>query len=721
MYVLQYGDFPDRMQLFETEVQLPEPPAKKSLILNYNRPTSNQRWVREELPPFWTNDYLIREGRLGHGNDLNWWKKKATPEMVRYVEEQWDKRTNGIWLYINGKPVWITGLHYFYMQWYQLDDGPPDYRDRDRRFFYVWNHVENDPNSFGMVYLKHRRDGASFRGGNILLEHGSRTVNAHDGFQNKVGKDAAQKFNEICVTPLDRMPAFFKPTRAGTNRAAKGLEFKAPVKRMTSSNLGSLALEEEVLNTTIDFQNTVANAYDGMKLQRYMIDEAGKMVEANVMDMWGIVKKALTMRGQQPGKAFICSTLLEDQELESSIKAVENFQTLWEQSDPSHKMPDGKTVSGLTRYFCHAADGLQYETTSFFNEFGESKFEEAHDFLVAKRDYLRQRNHMRSLNMEIRQFPFTPEEAFRPSAGTSALDHERIIDCLAHLESNDIHGKPNWMSYMAEGELVWTEGFGTAVRFIHKKGGRFRINLSVLDKIGPNRVRRENYGYGSVFVPLNSDKFVIGVDPIEHNKDDLSSGTFSMAAACGIWKFDPALERGKPDEEQDPEFGKHWESYSFALTYLARPQKADEFYEDMVKACHLFGCKAMIETNKPNILRFFEQHGYKQMLAAKPISMYTSRNNNTTGNYATELMHSTAFEKYQKFVVDHCYPHRIPDPRLLQQLLKFDYTNHTRLDLYCAGEQALLGADPYSRPKQTESIKFELPTYKIKGNRSVLK
>ena len=38
----------------------------------------------------------------------------------------------------NGEPTYITGSHYMFIQWSNIDVGYPDYRDANRKFFVFW-------------------------------------------------------------------------------------------------------------------------------------------------------------------------------------------------------------------------------------------------------------------------------------------------------------------------------------------------------------------------------------------------------------------------------------------------------------------------------------------------------------------------------------------------------------------------------------------------------
>ena len=48
------------------------------------------------------------------------WNRKDNAfkiQYVDYIEQEFDRRDNGYWFINNGKPTYITGTHYMYLQW----------------------------------------------------------------------------------------------------------------------------------------------------------------------------------------------------------------------------------------------------------------------------------------------------------------------------------------------------------------------------------------------------------------------------------------------------------------------------------------------------------------------------------------------------------------------------------------------------------------------------
>ena len=92
------------------------------------------------------------------------YKREGNPtffdtELQQYREEEWDRRLNGFWFYNNGKPTYVTGVHYFYLAHWYIDIGYVSFRIPNMELFYFWQHCVEDPDSFGMVEVTARRDG----------------------------------------------------------------------------------------------------------------------------------------------------------------------------------------------------------------------------------------------------------------------------------------------------------------------------------------------------------------------------------------------------------------------------------------------------------------------------------------------------------------------------------------------------------------------------------
>ena len=57
---------------------------------------------------------------------------------------------------------------------------------------------------------------------------------------------------------------------------------------------------------------------------------------------------------------------------------------------------------------------------------------------------------------------------------------------------------------------------------------------------------------------------------------------------------------------------------SFFLEYVARPQTAEMFFEDVLMACVFYGMPILAENNKPRLLYYFKRRGYRGYSMNRP-------------------------------------------------------------------------------------------------------
>jgi hypothetical protein len=98
--------------------------------------SSEQYWERQPVPKELEKIPSI----------FNWNEKPAEfkNKWVDYIEKEFDYREQGFWFYNNGKPCYITGSHYMYLQWSSIDVGYPDFREANRILFLFWEACKAD-------------------------------------------------------------------------------------------------------------------------------------------------------------------------------------------------------------------------------------------------------------------------------------------------------------------------------------------------------------------------------------------------------------------------------------------------------------------------------------------------------------------------------------------------------------------------------------------------
>lgn len=160
--------------------------------------SSEQYWERRDLPKELSKIQSIFQWNEMPADFKNRW--------VDYIEQEFDHREQGFWFMNNGKPTYITGSHYMYLQWSSIDVGYPDFREANRIFFIFWEACRADPRCFGMIYLKIRRSGFSFMSSSECVNIATLARDSRVGILSKTGADAKKMFTDKVVPINSRLP-----------------------------------------------------------------------------------------------------------------------------------------------------------------------------------------------------------------------------------------------------------------------------------------------------------------------------------------------------------------------------------------------------------------------------------------------------------------------------------------------------------------------------------
>lgn len=634
---------------------------EKRKTLSRSSIKDEQYWFRTPLPDDWTK--RRNEEKRRQQDDSGYYDH----EIEKFRQQEWDRRLNGVWFMNSGTIEYLTGDHYYYLNWYSIDTGFPDYRQCDQEYFYFWEYCVEDPSSIGMVEVTGRRSGKSFRAGSVILGYLSRTKNTNGGIQSKTGSDAFKLYEKAIVNPFRKQPDFFRPVYDQSLGSApkKALRFYRTSKK---GKLADLEIGMPELESEIDWRASDAKAYDGYKLHRYIRDEAGKTNEADVWESHLVVQYCFEENGKAVGKAIYTTTV---EEMESGGA---QFKKLWEASNQKERNDNGKTKSGLYRFFTPVFKNWK------FDKFGNPLEEDAKTYFLNER--ASNQNDQRTLSSIIRKKPFTSEEAFRIDGNKSLYNAMKL---------NDQIDKISWMTNVTtRGNLVWQNGErDTKVVWEPNPHGRWECSWMFEDIENANKVLIK----GGKKIPQNKYKFVIGIDPFDH--DTTVDERRSDGAAAILKKYSSA------DGDNM--------NYAFVMLYVSRPQTAAIFYEDMIKTCFFYGAPMLYEDNKIGIKRYFEERGYEDFLLWLPNSIKPG----ISGHKKTHQEIAEATESYIEDHIEKCF-FKI----LLSNWLEFDINNTTKFDAAMAAGYALI-ADNLIISKQKEKkdvheIGKFFKTYKIR-------
>jgi len=611
---------------------------------------------------------------------------------IDYIEDEFDKREQGHWFINNKTSTYITGSHYMYLQWTKIDVGYPDFREANRIFYIFWEACKADPRCFGMIYLKIRRSGFSYMASEECANVGTISKNSRIGILSKSGSDAKKMFTDKVVPIVRNYPFFFKPVQDGMDKPKTELAFRIPASKITKKNMYNVDDNEmEGLDTTIDWKNTDDNSYDGEKLLLLAHDESGKWLKPNnILNNYRVTKTCLRLGRRIIGKCMMGSTS------NALNKGGEEFKKLYYDSNPNNRSNNGQTKSGLYSLFIP----MEWNFEGYIDEYG-MPMEDVIDYWNNEVESLK--NDADALNEFYRQFPRTESHAFRDESKQSLFNLTRIYQQIDYNDSliKEHHltrGSFSWKNGIKDTEVIWTPN----------TRGRFLVGW-IPKKNMQNRYKKNHRGD---FFPSNDHLGAFGCD--SYDISGTVGGGASNGALHGITKF---------NMDDAP-------SNQFFLEYVARPQTAEIFFEEVLMACVFYGMPILVENNKPRLLYHFKNRGYRGFSINRPdkLKQKLSKTEKELGGIpnsseAVKQAHAAAIESHIESHVGLIGPDEMgymPFTRTLEDWAKFDISNRTKFDASISSGLAIMACQRhlYQPVKKQSNIIVNFARYNNKGSRS---
>ena len=675
-------------------------PAEPQAVHMYNN-----KWERL--------DYPKELNKLKNIFDWRAYPEESKDEWYDFIDEEFKRRDEGFWFINDGKPTYITGSHYMYLQWSKIDVGAPDFREANRLFFIFWEACKADKRCYGMCYLKNRRSGFSFMSSAETVNLATISSDSRYGILSKSGADAKKMFTDKVVPISINYPFFFKPIQDGMDRPKSELAYRVPASKFTRKKITANEKEEELvgLDTTIDWKNTGDNSYDGEKLSLLVHDESGKWEKPdNILNNWRVTKTCLRLGSRIIGKCMMGSTS------NALDKGGDNFKKLYNDSDVTKRNRNGQTRSGLYSLFIP----MEWNYEGFIDEFGRPVFNtpgrecfgpdgELIDVGVIdhwnnEADGLR--DDQDALNEFYRQFPRTEEHAFRDETKNSIFNLVKIYEQIDYNEEATSSAAVN------VGNFQWANGVkDTTVSFYPDPNGRFKVSWVPTINM-QNRVVIKN----GIKYPGNEHIGAFGCD--SYDISGTVDGRGSKGSLHGLTKF--SMEDAPPNH--------------FFLEYLARPQTAEMFFEDVLMALVFYGMPLLAENNKPRLLYYLKRRGYRGFSMNRPDKVWNKlsvaeREVGGIPNSSEDIKqaHAAAIEMYINDHVGHKGDGNYGNIYFNETLLdwaKFDINKRTKFDAAISSGLAIMACNKNLYRPHPERIKkalnINIAKYSNNGNNSKL-
>ena len=676
---------------------------KIALPLAENVYSKDNKWVPIDYPKELKNIKTIFDWQTYPEEFKNKW--------YGYIDKEFNRREKGYWFRNKGVDTYITGSHYNYLQWSKIDVGQPDFREANRLFFIFWEACKADQRCYGICYLKNRRSGFSFMSSSETVNQATITSDARFGILSKTGSDAKKMFTDKVVPISIHYPFFFKPIQDGMDRPKTELAYRVPASKLTRKSITNTAASNanalEGLDTTIDWKNTGDNSYDGEKLKLLVHDESGKWERPdNILNNWRVTKTTLRLGSRIIGKCMMGSTS------NALDKGGDNFKKLYDDSDVTKRNRNGQTRSGLYSLFIP----MEWNYEGFIDSFGLPVFDTPRDGVEGPQgdkidvgviehweneaDGLR--DDPDALNEYYRQFPRTEEHAFRDETKNSIFNLQKIYEQIDYNDGTITSGA------VTKGNFQWQNGIkDSKVVFTPDLRGRFNISWVPSINLQNHVILKNGRKH-----PGNEHIGAFGCD--SYDISGTTDGRGSKGALHGLTKF--SMEDAPVN--------------SFFLEYIARPQTAEMFFEDVLMALVFYGMPILAENNKPRLLYYLKRRGYRGYSMNRP--------DKTTNKLSTaekeiggipnssedmKQIHAAAIESYiDKFVglQENGDYGNIYFNATLNDWSKFNINNRTKHDAAISSGLAIMACNRHlyqpKQLKQTKVLDFGFKKYNNKGS-----
>jgi len=677
-------------------IALPKPPKEV-----YKHPKN--KWVKQEYPKELERIKNIFDWRSYPENNKEKW--------YDYIDEEFKRREEGFWFTNNGKPTWITGTHYMYLQWSKIDVGAPDYREANRLFYIFWEACKADKRCYGICYLKNRRSGFSFMSSAESVNLATLASDSRYGILSKSGSDAKKMFTDKVVPISINYPFFFKPVQDGMDRPKSELAYRVPASKFTRKKIAANEQLEEIkgLDTTIDWKNTGDNSYDGEKLNLLVHDESGKWERPdNILNNWRVTKTCLRLGSRIVGKCMMGSTS------NALDKGGSNFKKLYNASDVTSRNKNGQTKSGLYSLFIP----MEWNYEGFIDEYGYPVFDSPdHDVLGPDGELIdigiiehwnNEAEGLKSdqdgLNEFYRQFPRTTEHAFRDEAKNSIFNLVKIYEQIDYNEGIGSTANVN------TGNFQWVNGVkDSQVIFYPDPKGRFKISWTP-----PSHMQNKIVIKNGIRYPGNEHMGAFGCD--SYDISGTVDGKGSNGALHGLTKF--SMEDAPPNH--------------MFLEYVARPPTAEIFFEDVLMALVFYGMPLLCENNKPRLLYHLRRRGYRGYSMNRPDKLWnklsvTEKEIGGIPNSSEDIKqaHAAAIEMYIQSHVGHLDDGNYGNiyfNETLNDWSRFDINKRTKFDATISSGLAIMACNRHLyRPNasvEKPKLNISIAKYSNKGGAS---
>lgn len=675
------------------------PSSKNKKIINEAKDPKDCKWERKAPPPefrkLWnrykrdmaseknaTRRTNIREKFISEKDEL-------ISKESEFVKEEYNKREHGVFIKIDKETHYLTGEYWMFLSHYYLTESAMYgyFRVVAMEALWHWEAVRADSRAWGEIRGKGRRTSWSVESASIALNVFTITKFAEIPIVSE-RKDLAEKlFKGKIVNSFGYYPIYFKPI--------------IPLPNINPSSSLEIQQEtDEAETSVIDFYPTKETAYDSTKVKNVSInDEIGKWKDESLSEF---VVRHMRCHTEGGATARFGSTAGA-----YAGGGGEEFEVEFLAGDATKRNSLGRTSNGLISFFIDVCYTMT-QPRSYFDEWGYSVVHDPVKPILNEsgkwleigaitdwnttHDTYKKEGKKKKLNAFLRDMPRTVEHMFRDEGGvhndfdiTNLNNHDEFLSAIPEEEIKKI---------IHRGNLVWTgEEYNSDVRWIPNEQGR--IETTWLPSKEQQNLSTKKAFYGNTLdFPENNHIGAFGIDSYDISQTVDRVG--SNGAIVGFSKYNMV---GCPQK-------------SFFLKYLHRPDKETDFYDDAIKICKFFSMYALIESNKPQILKHFKNNGFRGYSMTRQDKKWKDLSDferDYGGVPASKEFNKDVASLLKDHIIDyigqnldkdcHCY-----FIEMIKEWKKFNVNKRQKFDLSVACQLALMATQYKVKQRQTVNI-----------------
>jgi len=530
--------------MYKYEVPLKIPLNEKDII-NHGLPKSEQYWRTPKRVNV---------------------KNLTQSERIKYVEQERERWSEGVYVLINGELVYLTGMHYDHLTYMTFKDGNAEFFEHQLYDFYFRDMTWRDPKCRGRVWMKPRRYGMT------MEEITESTYHLLSGFANNVGlqSDTPKKVRTTLMNPI--INSFVKRPKYMRSDYYKP-NGKLLVSELSLNN--NLAPDDDgeengdfLLGWCKEFPS-LPRSMDGNEMDYIVMDEAFKWTTSSVKETLESNIKVLMGRNRA-GMISLLSTMGDSDDY---LRAIMDACDIISRSNPAIRDDNGMTLSGLYKFFVSAIYSLDIPPDIFeVDKFGKVNKDKHLNYINNKLNKIDKNT--KSYVFEKRRLPLSESDALLSAQMVTYFNKIRIGKRLNELRELPYDKKP-----YIRGSFV--ESANGKIYFEENQEGIWLVSVHPFLSLehGVNTANRYRI-IDNTFCPPINPEYCIGYDPVRYDKSDIQSSHFSRASAIVHKKFDY--------------FGSGIVDVKCALM-LYRPDDARDADLEVIKACKYYGAPCMHE------------------------------------------------------------------------------------------------------------------------------